>query len=209
MELREKIKEFWRAFNDIRNVVSLVAHGDPVQEHEDAVGDAQEIQQSTNQSHLARCVALDGLLLNSCFNELSYLSTGLSKLSKIDFISELPMEINFKIMNYLDAQSLCRAAQVCLAWAKVANNDVIWRRMCSQHIDKTCSKCGWGLPLMTRYLFMLHCLELLARHSSERSAKLTVCQLQICNNQTVSEADNSPITNLQQPNSHAKSTVED
>jgi F-box/WD-40 domain protein MET30 len=22
--------------------------------------------------------------------------------------------------------------------------------MCSQHIDKTCTKCGWGLPLMTQ-----------------------------------------------------------
>ena len=59
------------------------------------------------------------------------------------------MEINYKILNYLDAKSLCRSAQVSKRWREISDDDVIWRRMCSQHIDKTCTKCGWGLPLMT------------------------------------------------------------
>ena len=39
---------------------------------------------------------------------------------------------------------------------------------------------------------------------SNQRAKLTYCQLQISNKQPTSEADILPITNQQQPNSHAK-----
>ncbi|KAI8911558.1 WD40-repeat-containing domain protein [Gorgonomyces haynaldii] len=29
-----------------------------------------------------------------------------------------------------------------------ADDDLLWNRMCHQHINKKCDKCGWGLPLM-------------------------------------------------------------
>ena len=35
-------------------------------------------------------------------------------------------------------------------WRMLADDDVVWHRMCEQHIDRKCTKCGWGLPLLER-----------------------------------------------------------
>jgi F-box/WD-40 domain protein MET30 len=32
----------------------------------------------------------------------------------------------------------------------LADDDVVWHRMCEQHIERKCTKCGWGLPLLER-----------------------------------------------------------
>jgi F-box/WD-40 domain protein MET30 len=32
----------------------------------------------------------------------------------------------------------------------LADDDLLWRRMCGQHIERKCVKCGWGLPLLER-----------------------------------------------------------
>ena len=53
-----------------------------------------------------------------------------------------------KILNHLDAISLARASQVSRRWHALAEDDVLWRNICEQHIDKKCRKCGWGLPLL-------------------------------------------------------------
>lgn len=53
-------------------------------------------------------------------------------------------------MAYLDAMSLGRAAQVSKSWKALADDDLLWRTMCEQHIEKKCEKCGWGLPLLER-----------------------------------------------------------
>lgn len=104
-----------------------------------------------------KTVFLDGILMNSCFNQLSYLDTKLPSILKIDFVMRLPTELSFKVLRYLDGKSLCHAAQVSHAWKAVADDDLLWYRMCSQHIDKKCTKCGWvstsltqGLPLMQK-----------------------------------------------------------
>ena len=55
-----------------------------------------------------------------------------------------------RILGYLDAISLGRAAQVSKSWKSLADDDLLWRRMCGQHIDRKCEKCGWGLPLLER-----------------------------------------------------------
>ena len=55
-----------------------------------------------------------------------------------------------RILGYLDAISLGRAAQVNQHWKTLADDDLLWRRMCGQHIDRKCEKCGWGLPLLER-----------------------------------------------------------
>ncbi len=46
--------------------------------------------------------------------------------------------------------SLGKAAQVSKSWKALADDDLLWRRMCGQHIDRKCEKCGWGLPLLER-----------------------------------------------------------
>ncbi|KAG0255269.1 hypothetical protein DFQ27_006327 [Actinomortierella ambigua] len=71
-------------------------------------------------------------------------------LLRIDFLSITPPEIAFRILSYLDATSLCAAAQVCKSWKKLADDDVVWHRMCEQHIGLKCTKCGWGLPLLDK-----------------------------------------------------------
>ena len=95
-----------------------------------------------------RSLALDGLLLHSCLPQLSQLSSCAQKLLKIDFLKLLPSELGLRILQFLDATSLCHASQVSRHWLTRSNDDVLWHRMCNQHIDKKCAKCGWGLPLM-------------------------------------------------------------
>lgn len=53
-------------------------------------------------------------------------------------------------MGYLDAISLARAAQVSRSWKNLADDDLLWRNMCEQHIERKCEKCGWGLPLLEK-----------------------------------------------------------
>lgn len=81
---------------------------------------------------------------------MSYLSTAVRDLIRIDFITALPAEVSYKILCYLDTASLCKAAQVSQRWRALADDDVVWHKMCEQHIDRKCNKCGWGLPLLER-----------------------------------------------------------
>ncbi|EEH42279.1 uncharacterized protein PADG_07099 [Paracoccidioides brasiliensis Pb18] len=97
-----------------------------------------------------RNLMLQGLLAQCCFPQLSFLSASVRDLIRIDFLSALPTEISFKILSYLDTASLCKAAQVSHRWRYLADDDVVWHRMCEQHIDRKCKKCGWGLPLLDR-----------------------------------------------------------
>lgn len=93
---------------------------------------------------------LQGILAQCCFPQLSYISACVRDLIRIDFLSAFPPEISFKVLCYLDTTSLCKAAQVSRRWRTLADDDVVWHRMCEQHIDRKCNKCGWGLPLLER-----------------------------------------------------------
>lgn len=97
-----------------------------------------------------RKLMLQGILAQCCFPQLSYISATVRDLIRIDFLTALPPEIAFKILSYLDTASLCRAAQVSHRWRELADDDVVWHRMCEQHIRRKCKKCGWGLPLLER-----------------------------------------------------------
>src|SRR5208282_1765113 len=97
-----------------------------------------------------RKLILQGILSQCCFPQLSFISSRLSELIRIDYISVLPSEISYKILAYLDAISLCQAAQVSRKWREMADDDIVWMKICQQHIDRKCTKCGWGLPLLER-----------------------------------------------------------
>lgn len=97
-----------------------------------------------------RTLMLQGILAQCCFPQLSYISASVRELIRIDFLAALPPELSFKILQYLDTASLCRAAQVSSHWKALADDDVVWHRMCEQHIRRKCHKCGWGLPLLDR-----------------------------------------------------------
>ncbi|KAF2492740.1 sulfur metabolite repression control protein-like protein SconB [Lophium mytilinum] len=95
-----------------------------------------------------RNLMLQGVLAQCCFPQLSFISTSVRNLIKIDFLAALPPELGFKILCYLDTTSLCKASQVSRKWRTLADDDVVWHKMCEQHIDRKCTKCGWGLPLL-------------------------------------------------------------
>ncbi|KAG8910734.1 hypothetical protein FRC01_006161, partial [Tulasnella sp. 417] len=101
-------------------------------------------------SHARRALILQGILTMCCQSELSLLSEQLTQLNRIDPFSFFPRELSLKILGFLDARSLTRAAQVSRHWRGLADDDVLWKTMCEQHIERKCYKCGWGLPLLER-----------------------------------------------------------
>ncbi|KAG6849584.1 hypothetical protein H0H93_007169 [Arthromyces matolae] len=102
----------------------------------------------SSSSHPRRALILQGLLTMCCFSQLSLLTEHLAHLIRIDPFACFPREVSLKILGYLDATSLCRAAQVARHWKALADDDVLWRGICEQHIGQKCAKCGWGLPIL-------------------------------------------------------------
>lgn len=97
---------------------------------------------------------LQGIITQCCFPQLSTVSREVHEQLKIDFLTALPTELSYKILGHLDTVSLCRAAQVSRRWRSLADDNVVWHRMCEQHIARQCTKCGWGLPLLERKKLM-------------------------------------------------------
>jgi F-box/WD-40 domain protein MET30 len=85
-----------------------------------------------------------------CFSQLSLLTEQLAHIIRIDPFAIFPREVSLKILGYLDATSLCRAAQVTRKWKALADDDILWRGICEQHIGQKCHKCGWGLPILEK-----------------------------------------------------------
>ena len=100
--------------------------------------------------HPRRALILQGLLTMCCFSQLSLLSEQLAHLIRLDPFAVVPREVSLRILGYLDATSLCRAAQVSRQWKSLADDDLLWRGICEQHIGQKCLKCGWGLPILEK-----------------------------------------------------------
>ncbi|KAF9792465.1 WD40-repeat-containing domain protein [Thelephora terrestris] len=111
--------------------------------------------------HPRRALILQGLLTMCCFSQLSLLADQLSHIIRIDPFSILPHEVSLRVLTYLDATSLCRAAQVSKKWRRLADDNILWRGICEQHIGQKCAKCGWGLPRLEKKKkpFRLPCPE--------------------------------------------------
>ncbi|KAI1367765.1 quinon protein alcohol dehydrogenase-like superfamily [Xylaria arbuscula] len=97
-----------------------------------------------------RELMLQGIITQCCFPQLSIVSREVHEQLKIDFMSALPTELSLKILCYLDCSSLCKAAQVSRRWNALSGDDVVWHRMCEQHIGRKCEKCQWGLPRLEK-----------------------------------------------------------
>ncbi len=102
----------------------------------------------SSSSHARRALILQGILTMCCFSQLSLLSSELALAIRIDPFSLFPREVSLKVLGYTDAITLGRAAQVSRSWKELADDDLLWRNMCEQHIERKCEKCGWGLPLL-------------------------------------------------------------
>ena len=86
-----------------------------------------------------RELMLQGIITQCCFPQLSTVSREVQEQLKIDFLTALPAELSYKILCHLDTVSLCKAAQVSRRWRHLADDDVVWHRMCEQHIDRKCT----------------------------------------------------------------------
>ncbi|KXN72149.1 WD40 repeat-like protein [Conidiobolus coronatus NRRL 28638] len=88
--------------------------------------------------------------LLSQFNnkELSFVSECIKPLLKFDIIGQLPLHITKTIFTYLDHKSLCQTSVVCKLWKRISEQNCLWKTLCEQHINKKCTKCGWGLPVL-------------------------------------------------------------
>ncbi|KAF8589938.1 WD40 repeat-like protein [Ramaria rubella] len=104
----------------------------------------------SSSTHPRRALILHGILTMCCFSQLSLLTEQLSHLIRLDPFHVFPREVALKVLQSLDAISLGRAAQVSKHWRSLADDDILWKNICEQHIDKKCSKCGWGLPLLEK-----------------------------------------------------------
>ncbi|KAF5365778.1 hypothetical protein D9758_003159 [Tetrapyrgos nigripes] len=104
----------------------------------------------SSSSHPRRALILQGLLTMCCFSQLSLLTEQLASMIRIDPFVVLPREVSLKVLGYLDATSLCRASQVTKKWKSLADDDILWRGICEQHIGQKCPKCGWGLPVLEK-----------------------------------------------------------
>jgi hypothetical protein len=60
----------------------------------------------------------------------------LEKILRFDMLSRIPSEVALRIFTLLDARSLCRASQVSRNWHRLADDDLLWHRLCQQHIEK-------------------------------------------------------------------------
>ncbi|KAI1098204.1 WD40 repeat-like protein [Jackrogersella minutella] len=97
-----------------------------------------------------RELMLQGIITQCCFPQLSIVSREVHEQLKIDFLTALPTELSLKILCYLDCSSLCKAAQVSRRWNTLSGDNVVWHRMCEQHIGRKCVKCQWGLPKLEK-----------------------------------------------------------
>ncbi|KAG6008611.1 hypothetical protein E4U21_004251 [Claviceps maximensis] len=114
-----------------------------------------------------RDLMLQGIITQCCFPQLSTVSREVQEQLKIDFLATLPTELSYKILSHLDTVSLCKAAQVSRRWRSLADDDVVWHRMCEQHIDRKCTKCGWGLPLLEKKKLMAWSRHQSAHHRQD------------------------------------------
>lgn len=87
------------------------------------------------------------LLVSSSLLQLSLLSTQVHNLIRLDPFALFPREVSLKVLSYLDAFSLGMAVQVSKDWKSLADDDLLWRGMCVQHIERKCTKCESSLPL--------------------------------------------------------------
>ncbi|KAM0756483.1 WD40 repeat-like protein [Meredithblackwellia eburnea MCA 4105] len=144
-----------------------------------------------------RLLILRGLLTIACPSQLTFLQDNLTLEMRLDPIEVLPREVSLKLFSYLDAISLGRAAQVSKSWRAIADDDVLWRTMCEQHIERKCEKCGWGLPLLGS--------ERRRRSNksgaSSSSSSKPSATASTTTTSTLTSADLQPLTSIPQPTS--------
>ncbi|KDN49569.1 hypothetical protein K437DRAFT_255245 [Tilletiaria anomala UBC 951] len=86
----------------------------------------------------ARLDLISALVTNCTKQELAHLSRIVSPRLRIDFLSELPIEISLHVLSFVDdPRTLARAACVCRFWRSLVNDEQTWMAMCIKHKYRT------------------------------------------------------------------------
>jgi len=93
--------------------------GDTFDDHESGIGIA------LTSSEMEAYVPCDGI--DSDVDVEASLARDENSIVKVDFISQLPLELSIQILALLDAQTLITASRVCHRWHYVIQNQHIWR----------------------------------------------------------------------------------
>ncbi|KAI9606709.1 hypothetical protein H4Q26_006246 [Puccinia striiformis f. sp. tritici PST-130] len=113
----------------------LSGGGDCTKLYQEAINTVWSVFSASNVTQ--RRLILTGLLTICCPSQLTFLMDPLRSACRTDPFRRLPKELSLRILLYLDAFSLGRAAQVSKLWKKLADDDLPWREMCQQHIEHT------------------------------------------------------------------------
>ncbi|RDW84527.1 hypothetical protein BP6252_02117 [Coleophoma cylindrospora] len=68
---------------------------------------------------------------------LQYVDAADNLISRMDFVSKLPVELSIQILSHLDNQALLRASAVSRTWAKICATQHIWRESFLREKSKT------------------------------------------------------------------------
>ncbi|XP_074650316.1 uncharacterized protein LOC141905371 [Tubulanus polymorphus] len=89
------------------------------------------VKRYRNLTEEQRNVTLNTLINRSTGWQLYYLSQNLLKIIYRDFFAQLPIEITYRILEYLDTESLVSCCEVTAEWNKIVSScQPVWRRAC-------------------------------------------------------------------------------
>jgi len=74
--------------------------------------------------------------------ELSENDGNLQNISRVDFVSQLPLELAIHVLACLDAATLCRSCSVSRNWNIICQNQHVWRESCLQNMTTTYATSG-------------------------------------------------------------------
>jgi F-box-like len=169
-------------------------------------------------TNVERLVAVDKLIETCEPTQVRHMMKVIEPQFQRDFISLLPKELALHVLSYLEPKDLLRAAQTCISWRFLADDNLLWKEKCKQAgiISKSSSSLSdkpkrgrtGNMPRYTsawKAAFMRHnTIETNWRSNPIRNPKIlnghddhVITCLQFCGNRIVSGSDDNTVRNLE------------
>lgn len=166
-------------------------------------------------TNVERLVAVDKLIETCEPTQVRHMMKVIEPQFQRDFISLLPKELALHVLSYLEPKDLLRAAQTCVSWRFLADDNLLWKEKCKQAaiISKSSSSLSekpkrgrtGNMPRYTsawKAAFMRHnTIETNWRSNPIRNPKVlnghddhVITCLQFCGNRIVSGSDDNTVS---------------